>query len=60
MVVVGVDADKRTHTLVGVDEAGQKLGEKDSGRHTRGAPSRQWDGRCVGPSASSRSRTTDM
>ena len=28
MVVVGVDAHKRTHTLVGVDEAGRKLGEK--------------------------------
>ncbi len=28
MVVVGVDAHKRTHTLVGVDEVGRKLGEK--------------------------------
>ena len=28
MVVVGVDAHKRTHTLVAVDEAGRKLAEK--------------------------------
>jgi transposase len=28
MVVVGVDAHKRTHTLVAVDEAGRKLGER--------------------------------
>jgi transposase len=27
MVVIGVDAHKRTHTLVAVDEAGRKLGE---------------------------------
>jgi len=28
MVVIGVDAHKRTHTLVAVDEAGRKLAEK--------------------------------
>jgi transposase len=28
MVVVGVDAHKRTHTLVAIDEAGRKLAEK--------------------------------
>ena len=28
MVVVGVDADKRTHTLVAIDAAGRKLAEK--------------------------------
>src|SRR3984957_18368699 len=28
MVVIGVDAHKRTHTLVAVDEAGRKLGER--------------------------------
>lgn len=28
MVVVGVDAHKRTHTLVAVDDAGRKVGEK--------------------------------
>ena len=28
MVVVGVDAHKRTHTLVAVDEVGRKLGER--------------------------------
>jgi len=27
-VIVGVDAHKRTHTLVAVDEAGRKLGER--------------------------------
>jgi hypothetical protein len=28
MVVVGVDAHKRTHTLVAIDEVGRKLAEK--------------------------------
>ena len=28
MVVIGVDAHKRTHTLVAVDEAGRKLGQR--------------------------------
>jgi transposase len=28
MVIIGVDAHKRTHTLVAVDEAGRKLGER--------------------------------
>jgi hypothetical protein len=28
MVVIGVDAHKRTHTLVVLDEIGRKLGER--------------------------------
>jgi transposase len=28
MVVIGVDAHKRTHTLVAVDQVGRKLGER--------------------------------
>src|SRR5437764_5253773 len=28
MVIVGIDAHKRTHTAVAIDEAGRKLGEK--------------------------------
>jgi transposase len=28
MVMIGVDAHKRTHTLVAVDEVGRKLGER--------------------------------
>ena len=28
MVVVGVDAHKRTHTLVAVDQVGRKLAER--------------------------------
>ena len=28
MVVIGVDAHKRSHTLVAVDQAGRKLAEK--------------------------------
>jgi hypothetical protein len=28
MVVIGIDAHKRTHTLVAVDTSGKKLGEK--------------------------------
>ena len=27
MLVLGIDADKRTHTVVAVDEAGRKLGQ---------------------------------
>ena len=29
MLVLGVDAHKRTHTVVVVDEVGRKLGERD-------------------------------
>ncbi len=36
MVIVGVDAHKRTHTLVAVDEVGRKLGER--------TVSATWDG----------------
>jgi transposase len=28
MVILGVDAHKRTHTLVAIDDAGRKLGER--------------------------------
>ena len=28
MVILGVDAHKRTHTVVAVDEVGRKLGER--------------------------------
>lgn len=28
MVIVGIDAHKRTHTAVAIDQAGRKLGEK--------------------------------
>ena len=28
MVIIGVDAHKRTHTLVAVDETGRKLSER--------------------------------
>ena len=28
MIVIGIDAHKRTHTLVAVDDVGVKLGEK--------------------------------
>jgi transposase len=31
MVVLGVDAHKRTHTAVAVDQLGRKLGERTTG-----------------------------
>src|SRR5881628_1657483 len=34
MVIVGIDAHKRTHTAVAIDEAGRKLGEKTTGMTT--------------------------
>jgi len=34
MVIVGIDAHKRTHTAVAIDEAGRKLGEKTTGMPT--------------------------
>ena len=35
-VVVGVDAHKRTHTLVAVDQVGRKLGERTVGTTSEG------------------------
>ena len=32
MLVIGVDAHKKTHTLVAVDDIGRKLAEKQSSR----------------------------
>jgi transposase len=34
MVIVGIDAHKRTHTAVAIDEAGRKLGEKTTSMTT--------------------------
>ncbi len=34
MVVLGIDAHKRNHTAVAVDEAGRKLGERTTGTTT--------------------------
>jgi transposase len=34
MVVFGIDAHKRTHTVVAVDETGRKLGENTLGTTT--------------------------
>jgi transposase len=34
MVIVGIDAHKRTHTAVAIDEAGRKLGEKTTNTTT--------------------------
>lgn len=34
MVIVGIDAHKRTHTAVAIDAAGRKLGEKTTSRTT--------------------------
>jgi transposase len=53
MVTLGIDAHKRNHTVVAVDELGRKLGEKTSGTTTadhlelaiwaeRFGPQRQW------------------
>ena len=36
MVVVGADVHKRTHTFVGVDEAGRELGHKTFPATTEG------------------------
>jgi transposase len=33
MVVLGIDAHKRTHTVVAVDEAGRQLGRRCLLRH---------------------------
>ena len=37
MVIVGIDAHKRTHTAVAIDEAGRKLGEHTTRMTTTGA-----------------------
>jgi transposase len=37
MVIVGIDAHKRTHTAVAIDEAGRKLGEKTTNATTTDA-----------------------
>jgi transposase len=53
MVTLGIDAHKRTHTVVAIDEVGRKLGEKTLGTTTadhlelviwaeRFGPQRQW------------------
>lgn len=34
MVILGVDAHKRSHTVVAVDENGRKLGQKTAGTTT--------------------------
>ena len=47
MVVLGIDAHKRTHTVVAVDEAGRELGTKRTL-----APHRGHLGLCVGRGAS--------
>jgi hypothetical protein len=36
VVILGVDAHKRTHTLVAIDEAGRKLGERTVAATTDG------------------------
>src|SRR5687768_11647399 len=36
MIVLGVDAHKRTHTVVAVDEVGRKLGERTVATTTEG------------------------
>ena len=56
MVIVGVDAHKRTHTLVAVDEVGRKLGERTVSA-TREGHLEQSPGWRASPSANSRSRT---
>ena len=49
MVILGIDAHKRTHTVVAIDEAGRELGdEDDDGDHDRCSPRAA----CAGPSGS--------
>src|SRR5580693_3418985 len=49
MVVIGVDAHKRTHTLVAVDEAGRKLGERTLAATSEGhLQAVQWAGQWPG------------
>jgi transposase len=56
MVILGVDAHKRTHTLVAVDDVGRKVGERTVSA-TRDGHLEAITWQRVGPSASSRSRT---
>ena len=44
MVVIGVDAHKRTHTLAVVDEVGSALATPNVPRHTGRAPRCAWVG----------------
>jgi hypothetical protein len=44
MVVIGVDAHKRTHTLVAVDDAGRKLGERTLAATSEGHLTRRLEG----------------
>jgi transposase len=49
MVVIGVDAHKRTHTLVAVDELGRKLGERTVATTSEGhLLAAQWAGQWPG------------
>ncbi len=49
MTVIGVDAHKRTHTLVAVDEAGRKLGERTLAATSEGhLQAAQWAGQWPG------------
>ena len=36
MVIIGVDAHKKTHTMCAIDDVGRKLGEKTVAAHTEG------------------------
>jgi hypothetical protein len=49
MVVIEVDAHKRTHTLVAVDEAGRKLGERTLAATSEGhLQAARWGGQWSG------------
>ena len=52
MVILGIDAHKRTHTVVAVDELGRKLGET----HDRRPRPRTISSCCAGPSSSATER----
>ena len=51
MVVLGIDAHKRSHTVVVVDDTGRKLGERTSRKRNGRNPSEFWTrsphARCV-------------
>ncbi len=51
MVVIGVDAHKRTHTLVAVDELGRTLGERTVATTTERHPARGAMGQPMAPGA---------
>jgi transposase len=43
MTVIGIDAHKRTHTLVAIDSGGRKLGQKTVSANSSGhAEAMQW------------------